>query len=144
MFHAEEHCSSVLPSMGVPWAVNPDCLRFLPYAADRHHGHLTPTTACWLISRSIIIGHFPLRSCLPQTGCTPAFPLGSLDAIFFTAYRSENLTKCCRSVPAPRLRLLKWLMYLNCWIWLAEHIVILCLLSELDTRVSFPAFVKVP
>ena len=56
----------------------------------RHHRYLTSTTACWLISRSIIIGHFPLRTCPPQTGCTPAFPLGSLDAIFFTAWLAER------------------------------------------------------
>lgn len=90
MFHAEEHCTSVLPSKGVPWAVNPDCLRFLPYKADRHHRNLTSTTACWLISRCIIIGHSPLRTCPPQTGCTPAFPLGSLDAVFFTAWLAER------------------------------------------------------
>ena len=90
MFHAEEHCASVLPSRGFPWAVNPDCLRFLPQKAYRHHRYLTSTTACWLISRCIIIGHSPLRACPPQTGCTPAFPLGSLDAIFFTAWLAER------------------------------------------------------
>ena len=146
MFHAEEHCTSVLPSTGIPWAVNPDCLRFLSQRTDGHHRNLTSTTACWLISRSIIIGHFPLRTCLPQTGCTPVVPLGSLDAIFFTpesdrksarlSRHSPNtdasiftwlITRAgCRSVIAPRLRLLKWLTYLDCWIWLAEHIVILC------------------
>ena len=56
----------------------------------RHHRYLTSTTACWLISRCIIIGHSPLRACPPQIGCTPAFPLGSLDAIFFTAYRAAD------------------------------------------------------
>ena len=56
----------------------------------RHHRYLTSTTACWLISRCIIIGHSPLRACPPQTGCTPAFPLGSLDAIFFTAWLAER------------------------------------------------------
>ena len=40
-------------------------------------------------------------------------------------YNIQN-TECCRSVIAPRLRLLKWLTYLDCWIWLAKHIVILC------------------
>lgn len=90
MFHAEEHCASVLPSRGFPWAVNPDCLRFLPQKAYRHHRNLTSTIACWLISRCIIIGHSPLRACPPQTGCTPAFPLGSLDAIFFTAWLAER------------------------------------------------------
>ena len=90
MFHAEEHCASVLPSRGFPWAVNPYCLRFLPQKAYRYHRNLTSTTACWLISRCIIIGHSPLRACPPQTGCTPAFPLGSLDAIFFTAWLAER------------------------------------------------------
>ena len=56
----------------------------------RHHRYLTSTTACWLISRCIIIGHSPLRACPPQTGCTPAFPLGSLDAVFFTAWLAER------------------------------------------------------
>ena len=56
----------------------------------RHHRYFTSTTACWLISRCIIIGHSPLRACPPQTGCTPAFPLGSLDAIFFTAWLAER------------------------------------------------------
>lgn len=90
MFHTEEHCASVLPSRGFPWTVNPDCLRFLPQKAYRHHRNLTSTTTCWLISRCIIIGHSPLRACPPQTGCTPAFPLGSLDAIFFTAWLAER------------------------------------------------------
>ena len=132
--------------MVIPWAVNPDCLRFLPQKAYRHHRNLTSTTACWLISRSIIIGHFPLRTCLPQTGCTPVVSLGSLDTIFFTpesvrksvrlSRHSPNIDASisswlivragCRSVIAPRLRLLKWLTYLDCWIWLAKHIVILC------------------
>ena len=99
MFHAEEHCASVLPSRGFPWAVNPDCLRFLPQKAYRHHRYLTSTTACWLISRCIIIGHSPLRACPPQTGCTPAFPLGSLDAIFFTAWLAGYgvIPSCARS-----------------------------------------------
>ena len=111
----------------------------------RHHRYLTSTTACWLISRCIIIGHFPLRACPPQTGCTPAFPLGSLDAIFFTAWLAERTFchDCCRSVTAPRLRLMKRLTYLNCWIWLAGCSVILCLLSEPDTKIPSPAFVKV-
>lgn len=38
----------------------------------------------------------------------PAFPLDSLDAILFTAgWQKEYLHECCRSVTAPRLRLLK-------------------------------------
>ena len=98
------------------------------------------------ISRSIIIGHFPLRTCLPQTGCTPVVSLGSLDVIFLTSEsvrKSARLSRHspnidasifswliaragCRSVIAPRVRLLKWLMYLDCWIWLARHGVILC------------------
>lgn len=41
-------------------------------------------------------------------------------------WQKEHLSDCCRSVTAPRLRLLKWLTYLDCWIWLAKHIVILC------------------
>ena len=95
----------------------------------RHHRNLTSTTACWLISRSIIIGHFPLRTCPPRTGCTPAFPLGSLDAIFL------HILKMCRSVSAPRLRLLKWLMYLDCWIWLARTIFMYAL-----SEAMLPAF----
>ena len=88
--------------MVIPWAVNPDCLRFLPYKADRHHRNLTSTTACWLISRSIIIGHFHLRTCLPQTGCTPVVSLGSLDAIFFTPVRLVQ--EChCAPVTAPEM-----------------------------------------
>ena len=92
----------------------------------RHHRYLTSTTACWLISRCIIIGHSPLRACPPQTGCTPAFPLGSLDAISFSqhGWQKEHLPDCCRSVTAPRLRLMKRLTYLNCWIWLAGYGVI--------------------
>ena len=31
-----------------------------------------------------------MSACPPQTGCTPAFPLGSLDAIFFTAWLAER------------------------------------------------------
>ena len=88
--------------MGIPWAVNPDCLRFLPQRTDRHHRNLTSTTACWLISRSIIIGHFHLRTCLPQTGCTPVVSLGSLDAIFFTPGRLVQ--EChCAPVTAPEM-----------------------------------------
>lgn len=91
----------------------------------RHHRYFTSTTACWLISRCIIIGHSPLRACPPQTGCTPAFPLGSLDAIFSQhGWQKEHLPDCCRSVTAPRLRLMKRLTYLNCWIWLAGYGVI--------------------
>lgn len=106
-------------SHGILWAAVQTVCRFC-----RHHRNLTSTTACWLISRSIIIGHFHLRTCPPRTGCTPAFPLGSLDAVFFTHF------KMCRSVSAPRLRLLKWLMYLDCWIWLAHTDICLCALGS--------------
>ncbi len=42
----------------------------------------------------------PLRTCPPRTGCTPAFPLGSLDAIFFTT--NKWLQECLSaSVTAP-------------------------------------------
>lgn len=141
MFHAEEYCKQYSSLFDIHWAVNPDCLRF-----HRHHRHLTSTTACWLISRSIIIDHLHPRTCLPQTDCTPVVSLGSLDAIFFTSEsvrKSARLSRHspnidasisswliaragCRSVIAPRLRLLKWLTYLDCWIWLAKHILILC------------------
>ena len=43
---------------------------------------------------------FPLRTCPPQTGCTPVVPLGSLDAIFFTPDR--RMQEChCAPVTAP-------------------------------------------
>ena len=126
-FMPKNTASSILPRFGIPsWAVSPDCLRFLPQRADRHHRNLTSTTACWLISRSIIIGHSHLRTCLPQTSCTPVVPLGSLDAIFFMARQTRKSGNCHRSVIAPRLRLHEWLMYLDCWIWLARHRVIPC------------------
>lgn len=64
---------------------------FGPCHSDRQTSQVSHLhTACWLISRCIIIGHSPLRACPPQTGCTPAFPLGSLDAIFFTAWLAER------------------------------------------------------
>ena len=104
----------------IPWAVNPDCLRFLPQRAYRHHRNLTSTTACWLISRSIIIGHFPLRTCLPQTGCTPVVPLGSLDAIFFTPDR--RMQEChCAPVTASEMVNVSGLLDMA-----GIHIVILC------------------
>lgn len=39
-------------------------------------------------------------------------------------WQKEHLPDCCRSVTAPRLRLMKRLTYLNCWIWLAGYGVI--------------------
>ena len=48
------------------------------------------------------MGHFPLGTCLPQTGCTPVVSLGSLDAIFFTPGRLVQ--EChCAPVTAPEM-----------------------------------------
>ena len=95
---------------------HPDCL-LVPALTGRQTSQASHLHHCVLaISRSIIIGCFPLRTCPPQTGCTPAFPLGSLDAIFFT---DSNF---CRSVIAPRLRLRKQLTYLDDRIWLVVNI----------------------
>ena len=73
----------------------------------------------------------------------PGFPARLLRCYLFHSTGRKKFCHSCRSVAAPRLRLLKWLTYLNCWIWLAGCSVILCLLSEPDTKIPSPAFVKV-
>ena len=60
----------------------------------------------------------------------PGFPARLLRCYLFHSTGRKKFCHSCRSVAAPRLRLLKWLTYLNCWIWLAGCSVILCLLSE--------------
>ena len=120
----------------------------------RHHRYLTSTTACWLISRCIIIGHSPLRACPPQTGCTPAFPLGSLDAIFFTAYRAADsdrqncqpllalLPQDCHCAPVTALGMAKVSRLLD----MAGSYLVICRCSrfKFPSGISSPAFVKAP
>ena len=84
------------------------------------------------------MGHFHLRTCLPQTGCTPVVSLGSLDAIFFTPGRLVQ--EChCAPVTAPEMVNVSGLLDMA-----GRTHRDYVLLSEADIRVSSPAFVKVP
>ena len=84
------------------WATTQTVWRFL-----RHHGNLTPTTACWLISRSIIIHHLYLRTCLPRTGCTPDFLARLLRCDLFNIFLNSfgsHMQKCIGvPVTAPQM-----------------------------------------
>lgn len=64
---------------------------FGPCHSDRQTSQVSHLHHCVLANLKVYhYRPFPLRACPPQTGCTPAFPLGSLDAIFFTAWLAER------------------------------------------------------
>lgn len=146
MSHAEEHCASVPLSRGCSLGSQSrlsavSAIKGRQTSQESHLHHCVLANLKEYHYRPFPSSHLPTTDRL-YPGC-PARLLRC--DLFYThigqkirpiAWHAPNIDASisswlsartgCRSVIAPRLRLLKWLMYLDCWIWLAKHIVILC------------------
>lgn len=98
---------------------------FGPCHSDRQTSQVSHLHHCVLANlKEYHYRPFPSSHLSATDRLYPGFPARLLRCYLFHSTGRKKFCHSCRSVAAPRLRLLKWLTYLNCWIWLAGYGVI--------------------
>ena len=98
---------------------------FGPCHSDRQTSQVSHLHHCVLANLKVYhYRPFPSSRLSTTDRLYPGFPARLLRCYLFHSTGRKKFCHSCRSVTAPRLRLMKRLTYLNCWIWLAGYGVI--------------------